>query len=182
MGLPAYQMTSINDDQLFYLRVMQENVESARAIRRHSPWVTRKSVFDQHLAEINRIAAGPERFRYWITLAVMPNLGKASGTVARNETERHMTLAAIALRRYRLSVGRFPDKLEDVVPTFLASVPIDCMNGKALSYRLNADGSFTLYSVGEDGCDDGGDPTAAPKANLTFWSGRDAVWPVALSK
>jgi len=43
---------------------------------------------------------------------------------------------------------------------------------------LNPGGGFTLYSTGEDGVDNGGDPApqmASAKPDL--WSGRDAVWP-----
>lgn len=51
------------------------------------------------------------------------------------------------------------------------------MSAKPLRYRLNADGSFTLYSVGEDGRDDGGDPNSASGTNkFGLWEGRDAVW------
>jgi hypothetical protein len=47
-----------------------------------------------------------------------------------------------------------------------------------LHYRLNPDGSYLLYSVGEDGIDDGGDctPASAPK-QIDFWTGKDVVWP-----
>jgi hypothetical protein len=40
---------------------------------------------------------------------------------------------------------------------------------------------FLLYSVGEDGRDDGGDPTPqeAKKRYRQIWDGRDAVWPSA---
>ena len=55
------------------------------------------------------------------------------------------------------------------------------MNGQDLRYRSNNDGSFTLYSVAEDGVDDGGDPSSADSSSskqLTRpWMGRDWVWP-----
>ena len=57
-------------------------------------------------------------------------------------------------------------------------MPIDLMSAKPLRYRLNADGSFTLYSVGEDGRDDGADARHPTKTNwFGLWEGRDAVWP-----
>jgi hypothetical protein len=53
------------------------------------------------------------------------------------------------------------DQLPGVLaPQFLSTVPIDPMSAKHLRYRLNGDGSFTLYSVGEGGRDDRGDPKA----------------------
>jgi hypothetical protein len=68
--------------------------------------------------------------------------------------------------------------LNDLVPIFLSSVPADFMDGKPLRYKLRSDGDFLLYSVGEDGNDDGGDPTPVPPSTSFNWlSGRDIVWP-----
>ncbi len=53
------------------------------------------------------------------------------------------------------------------------------MSGQALCYRVGANGSFALYSVGEDGQDDGGDANPPPGSKLGLWEGRDAVWPSA---
>ena len=46
-----------------------------------------------------------------------------------------------------------------------------------LRYRLKPDGTFLLYSVGEDARDDGGDPTPPSAGKFDLWEGRDAVWP-----
>jgi len=113
---------------------------------------------------------------------VLPNLLKASDTVVRTETERHLTLTVVALQRYKLHFGKFPKTLNALVPDLLASLPIDCFNGKPLGYHLNADGAFTLYSVGDDGCDDNGDPSVLPRTHVSFWSGKDAVWPSAAAR
>jgi hypothetical protein len=59
----------------------------------------------------------------------------------------------------------------------LPTVPYDYMSAKPLRYRLQADGSYVLYSVGQDGKDDGGDPTSPSGTPAGLWSGRDAVWP-----
>jgi hypothetical protein len=88
-----------------------------------------------------------------------------------------MTLAAIALRRYQLRHGKLPTSLEELVPEFLPAVPYDYMSATPLRYRLKPDGSYVLYSVGEDGKDDGGDPTPTPGASPGLWGGRDVVWP-----
>jgi hypothetical protein len=45
-----------------------------------------------------------------------------------------------------------------------------------LRYRLKADGTFLLYSIGADGKDDGGDAGGATR--MFYWlHGRDWVWP-----
>ncbi len=97
----------------------------------------------------------------------------------RAETDRSLTLCAIGLKRYSLRHGSLPASLEALIPEFLPSVPVDYMDGKPVKYRLNSDGSFTLYAVGEDGKDDGGDTTLLDekKATHSLWARRDYVWP-----
>jgi hypothetical protein len=99
----------------------------------------------------------------------------------RMEVTRDLAVTAIALKRYELKHGQLPEKLEQLVPEFLSAVPIDCFYGKPLHYRLQPAGTFLLYSVGEDGHDDGGDPTSMDPASHSFsWLSpkvRDLVWP-----
>jgi hypothetical protein len=93
------------------------------------------------------------------------------------EAGKQLTVTAIALKRYKLLHGNLPADLAALVPEFLPVVPIDPVNAQPLHYKPNADGTFLLYSVGEDAEDNGGDPTSTnPK---TFWwqRGRDWVWP-----
>jgi hypothetical protein len=63
--------------------------------------------------------------------------------------------AALAVERYRLAAGHWPESLAELVPAFLERVPEDPFDGALLRYgRL--DGGFVVYSVAEDGIDDGG--------------------------
>ena len=106
--------------------------------------------------------------------------GSAYGTTlkkcAGTEAQRSLVLAAIALERHRLKHGSYPERLAQLIPEFLAAVPRDPMDGLPLRYRRSDDGSFTLYAVGENGRDDGGDPTPTGAA-LSWQSGKDIVWP-----
>jgi hypothetical protein len=88
-----------------------------------------------------------------------------------------MALVAIALERFKLRNGRFPSNLESLAPECFTSVPLDPMSGRGFGYQLKPDGSFRLYSVGEDGVDDGGDPSPASTNKSSIWDGRDVVWP-----
>lgn len=90
---------------------------------------------------------------------------------------------AVALKRYQLRQGRYPERLDQLVPDFLSTVPVDPMDGRRLRYRLNADGTFTLYSVGDNGTDDGGDPNLqANERELSIWNGLDIVWPIPVER
>ena len=106
-------------------------------------------------------------------------LAKSVEKAMRAETERSFAICAIALKRYSLRHGTLPSSLDALQPEFLRSVPVDYMDGKPMKYRLNPDGGFTLYSVGEDGKDDGGDPSPLPGKSNTrnLWDRKDFIWP-----
>jgi len=70
---------------------------------------------------------------------------------------------SLAVERYRLANDALPDSLSTLVPKFLDAVPIDPFDGQPLRYKKLAKGCV-VYSVGEDGKDDGGDE----KKDITF--------------
>lgn len=63
---------------------------------------------------------------------------------------------AAAVERFRLEQGRLPDELRELVPDYLEAVPRDPCDGKPLRYGRTDEG-YTIYGVGSDGKDDGGD-------------------------
>ena len=63
--------------------------------------------------------------------------------------------ASLAIQRYRLAIGKIPDTLGDLAPTYLDAVPSDPFDGNDLRYKKLVTG-FVVYSIGEDGSDDGG--------------------------
>ena len=71
--------------------------------------------------------------------------------------------ALIAARRFQLANDRLPVSLGELVPEFLPAVPTDpwSPDGGSLVIKLD-DGKLTIYSVGHDRTDDGGDPSEAP--------------------
>ena len=83
------------------------------------------------------------------------------------------------MKRFQLRHSGLPPSLESLTPELLPTPLYDPMSGKALCYRLKPDGGFLLYSVGEDGEDDGGDPRPSSGNTNGLWEGRDVVWPVA---
>jgi hypothetical protein len=95
------------------------------------------------------------------------------------EANRQLVVTATALQRYKLRHGNYPPNLTGLVPEFLPSVPRDPVDGKPLRYKPNANGTFLLYSVGEDSEDNGGDPNPAKAGSKSlYWQHcRDWVWP-----
>ena len=177
--VPLWRANSLADE-LSYLRHCQRVLEVTRGLDEGTPWQEAKSEFRLLNAALQRETRGFQRYCHLPMLWALPNAERAAETATRRETERRMTVVAIALKRYELRQGRWPSSLPTLVSEFLNAVPIDQMSGKPLVYRLNADGTFVLYSVGEDGKDDGGDPRPATPITPELWSGRDAVWPTAV--
>ena len=102
--------------------------------------------------------------------------------VIKAETSRHIAIAAIALKRYEFKHGNYPPDLNSLVPEFVSKVPLDPVDGQPLRYRRNADGTFVLYSVGENGKDDGGNPelkkgALSPSYDWLHIDALDWVWP-----
>jgi hypothetical protein len=76
--------------------------------------------------------------------------------IAAGQSSVDLARVAIALERYRLAHGEYPDSLNALAPQFIVKVPHDVINGQPLKYRREADGQFVLYSVGWNERDDGG--------------------------
>jgi hypothetical protein len=72
-------------------------------------------------------------------------------------TRYDLTRVALALAAYRAEHGKYPEHLPPLVPRYIRGLPEDRFTGKPFKYRLKKKG-FLLYSVGENGRDDGGKP------------------------
>jgi hypothetical protein len=85
--------------------------------------------------------------------------GTARYWAKRSIVESRLQLLRIALRLVlrRIERGAYPDDLDGIVPDGLRETLVDLFSGKPLIYRRGRTG-FVLYSVGENGRDDGGDP------------------------
>jgi hypothetical protein len=97
---------------------------------------------------------------------LLPSLGNASKRFAYGQASIDLARTAIALERYRLAQGGYPDSLDALAPQFMKKVPHDVIGGppsqssgatsQPLHYRRTDDGQFVLYSIGWNERDDGG--------------------------
>ncbi len=179
--MPLWRANS-ESDEFFFLRHIQISLDAFRQLQQGTPWPEVSKQINTNLAGFESVISNPvTRYHHLVSGIVLPNYIRAGSMCIRNETQRRLTVTALALARFHLRAGTFPTELAALVPQFLSAVPLDPMSAKPLRYRLNGDGSFTLYSVGEDGRDDGGDPNASRGTNtFGLWEGRDAVWPSAV--
>ena len=167
------------DDELRYVQTLQVLLEVPRHARLTGSFASARSRGTNGIWRLRH--PGDLGFvRYFLSDMLAPAMERASAKAARLEVQREMTVTAIALKRYSLRHGKLAPTLAALVPEFLPQTPKDLIDGLPLRYRLQADGSFLLYSVNEDGKDDGGDPrpTSPASQNYSFGNGRDMVWPM----
>lgn len=169
------------DEQVAQLELLAEIVRAARAFQAGSPY-----------ADVIATVTGADaalQARVGAVRAILPPFVKIPETyaaepgfrrMARAVAVRQLVITALALERFRLRQGNYPEKLEALAPEFLAKPPLDPMDGKPLRYqRLPADG-YRLYSIGTDLQDAGGDGTVDEDARmLSNFNGRDILWPQA---
>lgn len=170
--LPIWQFTWSYWDELHALEEIQRLVEASRiAAAQRSAATT-----DQVKREFDRRAdrGDFQSWTYWSTAMVIPGTSKAPERSHRAETQREMTVAALAIKRYQLRHAKLPERLDDLVPEFIRTVPRDWIDGQPLRYRREGS-SFVLWSVGENRKDDGGKPDDTVPYN--FYNGPDMVWP-----
>src|SRR5262249_6302198 len=70
------------------------------------------------------------------------------------QVERNLHVA-FAMAAYHKDNSRYPAKLANLAPKYLATVPDDLFAGKPLIYKPSEKG-YLFYSVGPNGKDDGG--------------------------
>jgi hypothetical protein len=177
-----WSATLAEADELSYLKAQQRHLEHTRLVRGGKTWPEVSALMADDIKQIEELAASYKGYLHPVTLIAFPDFRRACQRAIEVETQRQMILAVAALKRYQLRHGAFPADLAALMPEFLPKLPHDWMDQKPLKYRVTENG-FALYSVGEDGHDDGGDP--APKQPLNkkdyeMWDGRDAVWPTAV--
>jgi hypothetical protein len=68
---------------------------------------------------------------------------------------------AVAAERFRRDRGDLPGALSDLVPKYLTEIPVDPFSGHALVFRPAAN-AYTIYSLGPNQKDDGGDVSMDP--------------------
>jgi hypothetical protein len=85
----------------------------------------------------------------------LPAVNAATAAEDRANAMLDLVRLAAALAVYRAEHGAYPDKLDDLVPSVLAALPVDLYNAEPFIYKRDGDG-YLLYSLGGNGTDEGG--------------------------
>jgi hypothetical protein len=157
----------------FYLPVADVNQQTV------SPAMTRRAVAAVETEIKHR---NPYNF---LECLFVPSLGNAVKIFAYAQSSVDLARVAIALERYRLAHGEYPESLDALAPQFIAKLPHDIINGQPLHYRRTANppsqgsdaasGQFVLYSVGWNETDDGGVVGLKENGSVDINTG-DWVW------
>ena len=149
------------------LFVYSERMKAAAEL----PPTLRKSAMEQIARQARR---HPDLCPVTLLFLGCPELNDA---FSRAHAALRCTAAALAAERYRRVHGGWPESLDQLMPDFLAAVPIDPFTDDPLLYHKLPDG-VVIYSVGQDGVDNGGvvdaKNPALPGADVGF-----RLWDVA---
>ncbi len=88
---------------------------------------------------------------------LIPALSRVEMECAKSRAFRANAIVAVAMTRYRLDHGSYPEKLDLLVPDYLDEIPRDPFDGQPIR-MTHKDDAWTIYSIGPDGKDDGGKP------------------------
>ena len=194
---PLWSFAWADQEELDYLRETQSDVTALRDAIQKRSW---SSLNEQLIANHKGYRAPAAKWRFYTRLPLLDDFGdaispanqlpgpypytdftKAWYTTMKTLTEHEMLITAIALKRFELQHKNKPSSLDALIPEFLPALPTDFMDGHPLRYRLNSNGTYILYSVGDNFIDDGGTGVlGSPDAGRqkSPWNGQDLIWPV----
>ena len=160
-------------NQAYHSRVMDQVVDALQRCDPERGIAAKGSIWETERIDQTVFDTANRRFHPYriLTHMLLPSLAKVHAKADRSLTTSRLAITVAALERHRLATGTYPKSLDDLVPRFLVAVPLDPMDGQPLRYRLNADGTFTLYGVGTNHADDNGVFESQQGQDL------DWVWP-----
>ncbi|MHC4713270.1 MAG: hypothetical protein ACYTAN_08385 [Planctomycetota bacterium] len=98
-----------------------------------------------------------EKSPFIFSRMLLPVIWRANLQAEKTRARLAATAAAIAALRFKKAEGRWPDRLDELVGRYVEAVPLDTITGAPFIYKVLDDG-IVVYSVGQNGQDDGGEP------------------------
>ena len=146
------------------LRAFQRmlKVDEARSLRHMTGYIDamREETFPAAAAKLPVYEAPKSKIEMLTKLLssiLTPSVGRAVTLCYWQLAMRKMAAVALAIRLYEIDTGSRPEKLADLVGKYLPALPTDpfAADGRPLGYLPKAQ-KPRLYSIGQDGKDDGG--------------------------
>jgi competence protein ComGC len=145
--------------------------------------LARTSPYERHISDTNGIdseISTLSKYRFFLIQMLMPAAGRASEIAYWGRASHQATVTVLALKQWRLEKNEYPANLDELVAAgYLKELPTDPYTDKPLVYK-KTDDNFTLYSVGPNFKDDGGEAGKDRKGRVKKWSdnGDTVFWPV----
>ena len=145
-------------NQAYHSKVLDQVVGALQRCDPERGIASKGSIWETERVEQTVFNTAGRRFHPYriFTHLLLPGLAKVHAKADRSLTTSRLAITVAGLERHRLATGTYPKSLGDLVPKWVPTVPLDPMDGQPLRYRLNADGSFTVYGVGPNHADDNG--------------------------
>ena len=133
-----------------------------------------KAIVIRHISEIMKEAKNPSEslrsknradieaimkkdYFFFLSAPLLPKLNSATTQADKHRARLRTAAAAIAALRFRNDNERFPDSLAEMVPGYLDKIPMDPLRPETPLVYLAEGDQVTIYSVGGNCRDDGGD-------------------------
>ncbi len=168
-----------------------EILEQMQEIQKLTPYELKQSGYTKDI-EQPRIfnykiyfSSFTKQSKYFLLGIFTPAMDSLSKSKYKIRTEYEAIITILALKRYKIEKGRYPDNLDELLSEgYITKLPMDPFSNKPLIY-IKEDADFKLYSVGENFTDNQGQLAYYGKGHLDYWgnsnseTGGDAVfWPV----
>jgi hypothetical protein len=147
------------NDHATFLEIMSQAYDI-----RHVPDHLQPTALKQVEAEIKALSAID--FGARLTRLLTPAFSKVHDANLRVKAQLRCAAVGVAAERFRLAHGRWPVELVEIQMDILTAVPLDPFDGQPLRYVKRDDG-VTVYSIGPDGTDDGGNIPVGKTSNRT---------------
>ncbi len=134
---PELTRRTIRELQSFFLSLLTKRIDAAS-----------RPLHDQEAADIDFIDTAHSCFSDWRYFRRF--FGWSSGftdAFRSQHSELRRAISALATERFRRAQGRWPRSLEELVPKYLAAVPLDPFDGSPLHLDRRPDGVM-IYSFG----------------------------------
>ena len=126
----------IDADRLHFLNLMQDLIDASRLP--YSQSIDAAAVVRERTLAMSKLwRAAPE--------AILFFLNTVNEAAQDSATLRNIT-TALAIERFRLAFGKIPEQLDDLVPTYLDTLPMDPYTDKPIQYKVLDEG-YIVYSV-----------------------------------
>ena len=142
-----------NRTKQMYADFTRDMIEEAPMIRKDAPRDAIDQIMRIKADTVSMYTSGNPVGLILLSVA-LPALDSLADSHARFRAGHDLLRLRVAMERYRLDHGDWPEELEALVPELISTVPIDPMDGKPLRYNPE---TRTIYSVGYDYIDNGGE-------------------------